>query len=326
LKAYSYILRCTASFDDAVLMSYARLSKRPLLFRSFTGLEVSEFNEIYNKIESRYSEHERKRLSRRKKRERKVGAGRPFKLKVRERFLMLLVYYKLYITYTLSGFLFDLDQSNICRDISIIEPLIKQCIPLPKKLYKRTRRLRTINEVEEFFPGFRAFIDATEQEIPRPKNKRKRKSYYSGKKKKHTVKTQYMVNSEGAILHKTGHKRGRIHDYEIFKNKHPTTPLQVETVLDLGYMGVQNDFPTTVKSVLPFRKKRKSDLSNEEKIHNKKHSKLRVIVEHTVSRIKKFGITGTKFRNKLGRYDHASDIVSGLVNFRIMRTNNRTLL
>jgi DDE superfamily endonuclease len=81
--------------------------------------------------------------------------------------------------------------------LSILEPLVKRCIPLPEKLYKRTRRrrrrrLRTIDEVEEFFPGFRAFIDATEQEIPRPKNKRKRKRYYSGKKKKHTVKTQYM--------------------------------------------------------------------------------------------------------------------------------------
>jgi hypothetical protein len=83
----------------------------------------------------------------------------------------------------------------------------------------------------------------------------------------------------------------------------------------------------TVKSVLPIRKNRKkSELSNEEKKYNRKHSKLRVIVEHTASRIKKFGIMGSKFRNKLGRYDHASDIVSGLVNFRIMRTNNRTLL
>jgi DDE superfamily endonuclease/Helix-turn-helix of DDE superfamily endonuclease len=304
-------------------MSYARLSKKPLLFRSFTGLEISEFNEIYTEIESKYNEHERKRLSR-TKRERKVGAGRPFKLKVKERFLMLLVYYRLYITYTLSGFLFDLDQSNICRDISIIEPLIKLCIPLPKKLYKRTRRSRTIDEVEEYFPGFKAFIDSSEQEIPRPKNKRKRKSYYSGKKKKHTVKTQYMVNSEGTILHKTDHKRGRMHDYEIFKNNHPITPIQVENVFDLGYMGIQNDFPT-VKSVLPFRKNRKSELSNEEKKHNRKHSKLRVIVEHTVSRIKKFGIMGTKFRNKLGRYDHASDIVSGLVNARIMRTNDTFL-
>jgi DDE superfamily endonuclease/Helix-turn-helix of DDE superfamily endonuclease len=306
-------------------MSYARLSKRPLLFRSFTGLEISEFNEIYTEIESRYNEHERKRLSR-TKRERKVGAGRPFKLKVRERFLMLLVYYRLYITFTLSGFLFDLDQSNVYRDISILEPLIKLCVPLPKKLYKRTRRARTIDEVEGYFPGFKAFVDSTEQEIPRPKNKRRRKSYYSGKKKKHTVKTQFMVNSDGTILHKTGHERGRKHDYEIFKNKYPMTPLQVANLLDLGYLGVQNDFPT-VKYVLPFRKKRKSELSDEEKKHNRKHSKLRVIVEHTVSRIKKFGIMGTKFRNKLKRYDHASDIVSGLVNFRIMmRTNGGMLL
>jgi len=48
-------------------------------------------------------------------------------------------------------------------------------------------RLRTVDEVEEYFPGFKAFIDSAEQEIPRPKNKRRRKSYYSGKKKKHTV-------------------------------------------------------------------------------------------------------------------------------------------
>ena len=111
-------------------------------------------------------------------------------------------------------------------------------------------------KLKRYFPGFKAFVDSTEQEIPRPKNKRRRKSYYSGRRKKHTVKTQYMVNSEGLILHKTGHDRGRIHDYEIFKNKHPTTPLQVENVFDLGYMGVKNDFPT-VKSVLPFRKNRK---------------------------------------------------------------------
>ena len=60
------------------------------------------------------------------------------------------------------------------------------------------------------------------------------------------------------LLHKTGHDHGRIHDYEIFKNKHPTTPLQVANVLDLGYLGVQNDFPTVkYVVVLPFRKKRK---------------------------------------------------------------------
>jgi len=297
-----------------------------LLFRSFTGLTVSEFDSIYIGIESKYNEHERRRrLSNRKKRQRDVGAGRPFKLKVKERFLMLLIYYRLYITFTLSGFLFDLDQSNVCRDLSILEPLVKECIPLPKKLYKRTRRrARTIDEVEENFPGFKAFIDTTEQEIPRPKNRRKRKSYYSGKKKKHTIKTQYMVNNEGLILHKTGHKSGRKHDYDIYKHNHPITPVQVENVFDLGYMGVQNDYHT-VKSVLPFRKKMNNDLSKEEKIYNKKHSQLRIIVEHSICRIKKFGIMGAKFRNRLRKYDNASDIVSGLLNFRVMQFNRMSL-
>jgi hypothetical protein len=104
-------------------MSYARLSKRPLLFKSFTGLDISEFDTISREIESKYDEHEEIRLSGRK-RKRDIGAGRPFKLKVKERFLMLLVYYRLYITYTLSEFLFDLNQSNVYRDIylSILEP------------------------------------------------------------------------------------------------------------------------------------------------------------------------------------------------------------
>ena len=195
-----------------LLMSYTRLAKKPLIFRSVTGLTISEFDFIYNELESKYDDHERARhFSKMNNRQRNMGAGRPFKLKVKERLLMLLVYYRLYITYTLSGFLFDLDQSNICRDICMLEPLVKLCVPLPRKLYKRTkRRARIIDEVEEeYFPGFKVFIDATEQEVPRPKNKRRKQDYYSGKRKKHTVKTQFMVNSEGLILHKTKHNGGR---------------------------------------------------------------------------------------------------------------------
>jgi hypothetical protein len=61
---------------------------------SFTGLTVKEFDEIYKKeIAKRYHKHEIQRLSKRKDRERRYGAGRHFKLDVRDRFLMLLVYY-----------------------------------------------------------------------------------------------------------------------------------------------------------------------------------------------------------------------------------------
>ncbi len=186
-----------------------------MLFKSFTGLTVKEFDDIYDKgISKRYRRHEIKRLSNRKDGERSMGAGRPFKLDIKNRFLMLLVYYRLYITYTLAGFLFDLDQSNVCRDIQKIEPLVRKCVPIPQKTCNRlTKRLRTPQEVEQYFPGFIAFVDCTEQQIPRPNNKRRRKMYYSGKKKRHTVKTQLMVNNQGAIIHKTGHKKGRRHDY-----------------------------------------------------------------------------------------------------------------
>jgi hypothetical protein len=62
--------------------------------------------------------------------------------------------------------------------------------------------------LKKYFPSF---IDATEQEIPRPKDKGRRKSNYSGKKKRHTVKTQLTVNKEGLIIHIINHVRGRRH-------------------------------------------------------------------------------------------------------------------
>ncbi len=128
-------------------------------------------------------EHETKRLSHKRKyrRERAVGAGGPFKMDLRNRFLMILVYYWLYITYTLTGFLFNLNHSNVCRDIQKIEGLIRTYLPIPQKLYKITKRLKTPQEVEEYFPGFLAFIGCTEQQIPRPEDKIRRKLYYSGK-------------------------------------------------------------------------------------------------------------------------------------------------
>jgi hypothetical protein len=193
---------------------------------------------------------------------------------------MLLVYYKLYITNALTGFLFDLDQSNVHRDIRYMEPIVSSCIPLPLKLYNVTRRLRTVEEVEIYFPGFKAFIDCTEQEIPIPKDKKRKQEYYSGKKKRHTVKTQYMVNKKGKILHKSKHhKKGRQHDYTVYKDEHPVTPPNVKNYYDLGYVGIEKDFPD-VKAVLPVKKKRNIELTKKEKRYNKRHRRQRVIIEH----------------------------------------------
>ncbi len=62
-----------------------------------------------------------------------------------------------------------------------------------------------------------AFIDCTEQQIPRPVDEAKRKIYHSDKKKNHTIKNQLMVNNRGYILPKANHKKGRRHDYDVYK-------------------------------------------------------------------------------------------------------------
>ena len=256
---------------------------------------MQEFDDIYDKqIVKRYVKHEIKRLSKRENRKRDIGAaGRPFKLDLKDRFVMLLVYYRLYITYTLAGFLFDLDQSSICRDIQKIESLIRNCLPIPQKIYKITKRLQTLDKVEKYFPGFISFIDSTsEQRIPRPKdNKRKRKTYYSGKKKRHTaVKTQFVVNNHGFIVHKTDHKKESRHDYDIYKKNHPLVPKDVVNVFDLGYIGIEKDFSEQLSS-LPYKKKRgRVGLLQEEINFNQEHAKKRIVIEHTICRLKKYKI------------------------------------
>ena len=293
------------------------------VYSIFTGLSVKQFDGIYKEIESKYTKYEVKRLSsnriyRIRERKRDVGAGRHFKLDLKNRFAMVLMYYRLYITYTLTGFLFGLDQSNVCRDIHNIEALIRSCLPIPQKIYNITKRLNTTKEeVEKYFPGFIAFIDCTEQEIPRPKDQLRRKLYYSGKKKKHTVKNLYAVNQKGLIIYKSKHKQiGKRHDYKIYKDNHPKLPNEVTSMYNLGFLGVEKEYPEQ-KSSLPIKKKRNQVLTKEEEEYNRNHSRRRIVVEHAICRIKKYRIMNDVFRNRLGKYNRASDIVTGLVNYRI---------
>ena len=309
------------------MINYNVLSKKPSVFRYFSGLELPEFDTLNSQIKEKYPAYEQKRLSR-EDRKRKIGAGHPFSLSLTDRFLMLLVYYHLYLSSNLMAYLFDLSQTNILKDVRKLEPLVSEILPLPKQQNDKVKRLETIDEIEAMFPGFKAFLDATEQKIPRPKAKRKRKTHYSGKKKKHTVKTQITVNQNGLIVHKTTHVRGSTHDYPLYTHSHPHLPDNVRLGLDLGYMGIETDYPK-LNCVLPFKRKNPGrgkrgmkgpELSPEQRAFNKDLSKERVVVEHTFSRLKKFRIWADEFRNRLKHYDITTDIVCGLVNFRTMGT------
>ena len=224
------------------MLNYNVLSKKPSVFRNFSGLDVPEFDTLNLKIKKKYPEYEQKRLTR-EDRKRKIGAGHPFSLPLTDRLLMLLVYYHLYLSSNLMAYLFNLSQTNVLKDIRKLEPLVSEVLPLPKKQNEKVKRLQTVDEIEAMFPGFKAFLDATEQEVPRPKSKRKRKTHYSGKRKKHTVKIQITVNGNGLIVHKAGHAVGSTHDYTLYKRSHPDLPDNVRLGLDLGYKGIEKDYP-----------------------------------------------------------------------------------
>ena len=129
-------------------------------------------------------------------------------------------------------------------------------------------------------------------------------------------------------MHKTRHGKGSTHDYALYKHSHPKLPKEVTSKLDLGYLGIETDYPL-LNCVLPFKKKtpgrgkvgvKAEALSEAQKLFNKVLASARVVVEHTNSRVKKFRIFGEEFRNRLRHYDTMTDITCGIVNFRISDT------
>jgi len=83
------------------------------------------------------------------------------------------------------------------------------------------------------------------------------------------------------------------------------------------YQGIEKDFPDRNVRI-PRKKKKGKPRSESDKIHNKRVSRERVIVENVIGRIKNFNVMGEKFRNRLKRYNDMSAIAAGLVNFKVM--------
>jgi hypothetical protein len=90
-------------------------------------------------------------------------------------------------------------------------------------------------------------------------------------------------------------------------------------MFDLGFFGVEKDLPEQ-RSSLPIKKEKDHELTEVQKEYNRNHSAKRIVIEHAICRIKKYRIMNDVFRNRLRKYNKVSDIVSGLVNYRIMNS------
>src|SRR6202044_4021497 len=113
------------------MITVAKLRRKPRHFHSFTGLSVAEFDQLLAQVAPVYEADQHYRHQR-ADRLRQLGAGRPFALALPERLLMGLMYLRLYVSQNLLAYLFDLDQSNVSRELhDRLLPILLKVLPVP---------------------------------------------------------------------------------------------------------------------------------------------------------------------------------------------------
>lgn len=307
-------------------MKYKTLAKNPALFSRFTGLTIQEFNKLSQELKPLWNQSEKERLFR-DNRKRDIGGGRKYKLEqFNDKLLLILMFYKLYFTFEVLGFLFfDLDKSCISRLISRLEPVLSKRLKLPAIKRDRDKPISSVEEMLKIYPEIREFIgDATEQEVPRPKDKRNRRKYYSGKKKRHTVKVEIAIEkNEGLICELSPPIPGSVHDYTIFKEtKLPKKlPDGSRLYLDKGYDGAKKDFSEcNIEIIIPKKANRWHKLSKKDILENREIGRNRIPVEHSILKCKRFKLLHQIYRHSLRDYGLRFKNIAGLVNFKIQNS------
>src|SRR5207248_11334970 len=107
------------------------LRRSPASFRALTGIGPAEFDALLARL-TPLEQQARTRRAQRPGRRRKAGAGRKFKTPLCDRLLMLLIYYRTYVTHAFLGFLFGVDDSTVGRDINPLQPLLAGGVPPPR--------------------------------------------------------------------------------------------------------------------------------------------------------------------------------------------------
>lgn len=269
---------------------YSKLEKKPLIFKKLTGLTNDEFLIIIKKLKPLWDKKYEKK---------KKVSGRPQGLINIENYLLcLLLYYRSYTSQLFIGFIFKIDDSTVSRGISKLEPLLVKVCHIKKSRSLSQEELKTL------------IVDAIEQEINRPKKRQKK--YYSGKKKRHTIKTEIQITSTGRIVNISKSVGGSMHDFKLRKKSKPI-PKNSRVLGDSGYQGLQHIHK---KAKIPIKKPKGKELDELSKRYNKVLSKKRIYVEHKIGELKRFNILKYRYKNSKNKYGIKMNIVSGLVNMK----------
>ena len=296
-------------------------------FKALTGLPRKIFDTLLQAFEKSLkdvaSHRDRKRTT---PRQRKSGGGRKGVLSTPEQKLFFILFYlKNYPTFDVLGALFDLSPPKAEENVNKLLPVLKQAEQqlhvLPHRHFKPTASSEQASENTQ-----KIIIDATERPLCRPHHARKQKNYYSGKTHRHTLKNTVIAELNGGIAVVGPTVPGRRHDFKLLKDElDPNEPglSSVEAWVDLGYQGIESQYPTFHRIHIPHKKPRKSKnnptptLTPQQKKENRAISRIRVAIEHLIGDMKSFQILVTKFRNRITNMaDEVVLVVAGLCNLK----------
>lgn len=256
------------------------LRARPALFFRLSGVRLADFEALVDQLYPIWLIREEKRLSR-KDRQRAIGGGRKYRLKFAEQMLLCLIYYRTYTSQAFIGLLFSTSSPTVCRRTCAMTALMAGHFAMPERKVKLSAQER-----EDLLY---LMIDGTERPVQRPQKRSKRKSKYSGKKKRHTACHQIITDDKKRIMAVGPAHHGRKHDKRIYDEARVDKPPDALVLGDLGYLGTSLE--------VPFKASKNHPLTKEQKSYNTWHASLRIGVEHCICRMKKFRIFADTHRN-----------------------------
>ena len=246
-----------------------------------------------------------------------LDLGRNFMLKSSEEKLFFILFYmKCYSTFEVAGFFFNVNKSSCCRWVQGFLPALRET--LGKELVLPKRKISDPKEFLRLFPEVQAtFVDGTERPIQRPKDGKRQRENYSGKKKRHTIKNIVVNDGKKRILIVTKTAEGKKHDFKIYKDDGvgDAIPDDIPCFVDTGFQGIEKASPKLIV-IMPKKKPRGGKLSLEDKENNKEISKRRILSEHAIGGVKRYGIVSDVYRNhKKGFDDEVMLVACGLWNY-----------
>lgn len=292
-------------------MNYQEIRKNPKQFQSLTSLSVEEFDNLLPLFEGAWLNFiHRYKLDGTPRTRRYAPRDAETLATVAEKLFFILVYQK---NNPLQEFLaasFGLSQDMSNKWIHVLSPLLLKAM----QKHRPSRRAEDMQILDNSV----VIVDATERPVER--DSYVQEEFYSGKKRRHTIKNLMLTTLTGFVIFLSPTVCGAVHDKKL-ADQTLWFSKPVEVLADLGFIGYKPAFATMT---LPHKKPKNKELTTIQKKQNTLLSRERVLVEHAIGHVKIMRIVKDINRNRVLNYrDLVMETATTLHNFRVSARRTR---